>query len=51
MLFGVHIKVGDVAELLQREADFGHHLAVVYGDYTQELKEVGKVMKFDVEEV
>ena len=48
---GVHIKVGDVAELLHREADFGHHLAVVYGDYTQELKEAGKVMKFDVEEV
>jgi len=24
---------------------------VVYGDYTRELKEVGKVMKFDVEEV
>jgi len=48
---GVQVKVGDVAELLHREADFGHHLAVVYGDYTQELKEVGKVMKFDVEEV
>jgi len=50
LLFGVHIKVGDVAELLHREVDFGHHLAVVYGDYTRELRKLGKVMKFEVEE-
>jgi L-fucose isomerase-like protein len=45
-----HIKVKDAVELLHKEVDFGHHLAMVYGDYSDDLKELGKMMKFDVVE-
>ena len=43
-----HIKVPDIISLFQKEADFGHHLAMVYGDYTQELKDLGKLIGFKV---
>jgi len=46
-----HIKVRDAVELLHREVDFGHHLAMVYGDYIDDLKELGGMMKFEVVEV
>ena len=31
------------------EGHYGHHLAVVYGDYVDELKELGKIVGFTVE--
>lgn len=31
------------------EGHYGHHLAVVYGDYTARLKELGKIVGFEVE--
>jgi len=43
-----HIRVRDVVELFHREADFGHHLAMVYGDYTRELRDLGDIMDFKV---
>ena len=46
-----HIKVKDAVELFHKEADFGHHLAMVYGDYVEDLKELGKMMHFEVVEV
>jgi len=36
---------------LHEEANFGHHLAMVYGDYVQDLKDLGEIMKFKVIEV
>ena len=30
------------------EQGFGHHLAVVYGDYVEEIKELGKMVGFNV---
>lgn len=45
------IEVPDVRELIHKLADFGVHLVMVYGDYTQKLKELGKLMKFEVTEV
>jgi len=45
-----HIKVEDAVELLHKEVDFGHHLAMAYGDYSHDLKELGKMMKFEVVE-
>lgn len=30
---------------------YGHHQAVVFGNYVEEVKELGKVMNFEVEEV
>jgi len=31
--------------------DFGHHLAMVYGDYTEDLRGLGKIVGFEVVEV
>jgi len=45
------VRVGDAVELFHREADFGHHLAMVYGDYAEELRELAGVMDFDIVEV
>jgi len=45
------VRVRDAVELFHREADFGHHLAMVYGDYAEELHELAGVMDFDIVEV
>jgi len=45
------VRVGDAVELFHREADFGHHLAMVYGNYAEELRELAGVMDFDIVEV
>lgn len=45
------IKVPDVADFFHEAANFGNHRAVVYGDYIQELRELGNSMKFEVVEI
>jgi L-fucose isomerase-like protein len=45
-----HIQVRDIVDLFHKEMDFGHHLAVVYGDYVQDVKELGEIMGFQVVE-
>ncbi len=42
------IKINDVVDFFEKEQDFGHHLAMVYGDYTAEVVRLGKLMGFDV---
>jgi len=44
----VDVEVNDVADLFDKEQDFGHHLAMVYGDYTEDIRSLGKLMRFDV---
>jgi len=48
---GVEINVPDAMEYFHKASDFGHHLAMVYGDYTDEIKKIGKLMNFEVIEV
>ena len=31
------------------EGHYGHHLAVVYGDYVEQIKKLGKIVGFNVE--
>ena len=45
------MRVKDAVELFHREADFGHHRAMGYGDYAEELRELAGVMDFDIVEV
>jgi hypothetical protein len=45
-----HIKVRDIVDLFRKELDFGHHLAMVYGDYAEKVKELGQMMGFEVVE-
>ena len=44
------IEVPDVTGFFRKAADFGNHSAVVYGDYIQELRELGDLMNFEVVE-
>ena len=48
---GVEIKVKDAIEYFHKSADFGHHLAMVYGNYTEEIKKLSKIMDFEVVEI
>ena len=45
------IRIPDVVSFFHKAADFGNHSAMVYGDYTQQLKELGDLMDFEVVEV
>ena len=45
----VTIKVPDCYELWRSSQNYGHHFSLVYGDYTQEIRDLGDMMKFDVE--
>lgn len=47
----IDIKVPDVKEVIHKQADFGHHLAMVYGNYTEEIKKLGELMNFEVVEI
>jgi len=44
------IKVPDVTDFFRKAANFGNHSALVYGDYIQELRELGDLMNFEVVE-
>ena len=44
------IKVRDARDFFHKEMDFGHHLAMVYGDYTDDLKYLGELVGFRVVE-
>jgi len=49
-ILSVHVKVRDIADVLSKEMDFGHHLAMVYGDYADQVRELGAMMGFEVVE-
>ncbi len=40
---------GRLDEFLKRRLDYGNHLQWVYGDYSQELKQLGEMLKLEVE--
>lgn len=40
----VVFKVADARDFHEKEAEFGHHYAWVYGDYTKDLEEFAKLM-------
>jgi len=39
-----------VADYFHKAADFGNHSAMVYGDYTEQLRALGKLMGLEVVE-
>ena len=45
---GALVKVKEAINLYHKMADFGHHLAMVYGNYIRELKDLGKLMGLEV---
>ena len=44
------IKVRDARDFFRKEMDFGHHLAMVYGDYVEDLRYLGELVGFRVVE-
>ena len=44
------IQLPDVADYFHKAADFGNHSAMVYGDYTEQLRALGKLMGLEVVE-
>lgn len=44
----VSMAIPDGGEFLARQQDFGHHLAMVFGDYTCEIGELSRMMSFEV---
>jgi len=44
----VDVEINNVGDLFEKEQDFGHHLAMVYEDYTEDILRLGKLMGFDV---
>jgi hypothetical protein len=44
----VDIKLPNGDEFRRVSQNFGQHITMVYGDYTQEIKDLGDIMKFEV---
>jgi hypothetical protein len=42
---------GTADEFIRKQADYGNHLVWVYGDYTDQLKKLGTLLKINVEVV
>lgn len=48
---GLEIKIPNAIEFFHQQVHTGHHLAMVYGNITQELKELAEMMDFQVLDV
>jgi hypothetical protein len=47
----VSIKIPNALEFFHQQANTGHHLSLVYGDYTRQIKKLSDMMKFQVIDV
>ncbi len=45
---GLYFQVKDVKDFFRKEQHFGHHYAWVYGDYIEDLKDLGEVLGVEV---
>jgi len=45
----VTLQVPDCYEFWRASQNYGHHLSLVYGDYTQQIRDLGDMMNFEVE--
>jgi len=41
-------EVADVKDFFKKQLDFGHHYSWVYGDYIEQLKDLGEVLGLEV---
>ncbi len=47
---GVTVTLKDAMDMFYKSQDFGHHLAMVYGNYSEDIKRFGRIMNFEVVE-
>jgi L-fucose isomerase-like protein len=45
---GMNVEVPKVRELYHQGADIGNHLVVVYGDYLKEMRDLARLMNYEV---
>lgn len=45
---GFFYRVADNRDMYYKQVEFGNHMTVVFGDYVEELKEVGRVLGMEV---
>jgi hypothetical protein len=48
---GLDIETPDVRELFHKCADIGNHLVLVYGDCTNDMRKLGKILNYEILEV
>ena len=41
---GAHISINDVVDFFDKQQDFGHHMAMAYGDYAEDIGRLGRMM-------
>ena len=47
---GVDVGLNDVVDFFDKQQDFGHHMAMVYGDYAEDLRRLGRMIDLQVVE-
>jgi L-fucose isomerase-like protein len=45
---GAHVKLNDLRDFFEKQMYFGHHMAMIYGDYSRALHYLGEIMGFEV---
>ncbi len=45
---GINLEIPKVRELYHIGADIGNHLVVVYGDYTREMRDLARILNYEV---
>ena len=45
---GLYYQVEDVKDFFRKELDFGHHYAWVYGDYTENLRDLAEALRVEI---
>lgn len=45
---GVYYQVNDVKDFFEKAQEFGHHYTWVYGDYIEDLKDLGRIINIDL---
>jgi hypothetical protein len=45
------ISIPDGKKFFEETQDFGNHLAVVFGDYVDDIRKMGKIINFETREV
>ena len=45
-----HIRLNDIRDFFEKQMDFGHHMAMVYGNYAEDLRRLGRMMELEIVE-
>jgi len=43
-----HVRLRDIRDFFEKQMDFGHHIALVYGSYGDDLQRLARIMGVDI---